>query len=166
MSDTAAAIRANTKYTEDNIPRIVDEVCELIACGFSLAEALLQKAEYPSYARWFVILAENADAQDKYARARELQQDYEADNIITIADTDPDAARARNRIDARKWRASKLAAKKYGDRIGIDLTNTRTVDAIDAQITQLLAAAGVGGPAGGTEADDRPDAAGAVSSVS
>ena len=50
-------------------------------------------------------------------RAREKQADFYADEIITIADTEPDAAIARVRIDARKWTASKLRPKVYGDRV-------------------------------------------------
>ncbi len=53
----------------------------------------------------------------RYARAREEQADFYADEIITIADTEPDAAIARVRIDARKWTASKLRPKVYGDRV-------------------------------------------------
>ncbi len=53
----------------------------------------------------------------RYARARGEQADFYADEIITIADTEPDAAIARVRIDARKWAASKLRPKVYGDKV-------------------------------------------------
>jgi hypothetical protein len=36
------------------------------------------------------------------------------DEVISIADTDPDPKNARVRIDARKWLFEKLAPKKYG----------------------------------------------------
>ena len=52
----------------------------------------------------------------QYARAKEAQADYYADEIVEIADTEEDAAKARVRVDARKWVASKLRPKKYGDR--------------------------------------------------
>ena len=71
---------------------------------------------------------------EKYARAREAQAEYYADQIIDIADQSErdlviteDGIEQKNnevlertkiRIDARKWIASKLQPKKYGtDRI-------------------------------------------------
>lgn len=70
---------------------------------------------------------------DQYARAREVQADSLADDIITIADesqydqtTDDDGKtivnfehiqRDRLRVEARKWLAGKLRPKKYGDKL-------------------------------------------------
>jgi hypothetical protein len=68
-----------------------------------------------------VWLALDAEFAAQYARAREEQADYYADEIIEIADTAEDANLARLRIDARKWKASKLRPKKYGEKI--DLTS-------------------------------------------
>ena len=58
-------------------------------------------------------------------RAREVQADHFADEIIEIVDTEPDANRARVRMDGRKWVSSKLAPKKYGDKVqvGGDVNN-------------------------------------------
>ncbi|OZI26935.1 terminase [Bordetella genomosp. 9] len=80
--------------------------------------------------RW---LADNAVFREQYARAREAQADKLAEEILSIADdglndtyvddegnkrTDHDVvARSRLRVDARKWLASKMAPKKYGDKI-------------------------------------------------
>lgn len=75
---------------------------------------------------------------EQYARAREAQADFLADEIIEIADTyrpteiqytnemgqsvtiQDNVARSKLQIDARKWKSSKLAPKKYGDKM--DLT--------------------------------------------
>lgn len=70
---------------------------------------------------------------DQYARARDAQADMLADEIIEISDdgsrdykTAPEGtalvdhdhiSRSRLRVDSRKWFASKVAPKKYGDRI-------------------------------------------------
>lgn len=51
-----------------------------------------------------------------YARARELQAETFADQVVTIADECEDANHARVRVDARKWAASKILPKKYGER--------------------------------------------------
>jgi hypothetical protein len=61
------------------------------------------------------------DLASQYARAREERADYYAESILTTAQATlagrfkPDAARVA--IDAFKWTASKMAPKKYGDRL-------------------------------------------------
>lgn len=76
---------------------------------------------------------------EQYARAREAQADKFAEDIISIADdgardtyidengntrTDQDViARSRLRVDARKWLASKMAPKKYGERTESEVTH-------------------------------------------
>lgn len=69
---------------------------------------------------------------EQYARAHEARADKFADEILQIADdgandtyqtedglaTNHDViARSRLRVDARKWLASKMAPKKYGDKL-------------------------------------------------
>src|SRR6266851_9669037 len=60
------------------------------------------------------------DFSDMYARAREERADLLAKEILEIADAPckdaVEVAHARNRLDTRKWLASKLAPRKYGDR--------------------------------------------------
>ena len=71
----------------------------------------------------------------QYAHAREAQADKLAEEILLIADdgsndtytdgdgncrTDAEAIqRSKLRVDARKWLASKMAPKKYGDKVAI-----------------------------------------------
>jgi hypothetical protein len=68
---------------------------------------------------------ENEEFRGQYARARVDQADSLAEEIVAIADTEKDPAKARVRIDARKWYASKLNPKTYGDKLelggGLDL---------------------------------------------
>lgn len=70
---------------------------------------------------------------EQYARAREAQADKLAEEALTIADdgrndtyTDADGnvktdseviQRSKLRVDTRKWLASKMAPKKYGDKV-------------------------------------------------
>lgn len=74
----------------------------------------------------------------QYARAQEIRADLIADEVIEIADTDADAQRARNRIDARKWSSGKLAPKKYGDRIDLNVTTSIDVGATIAEARARL----------------------------
>lgn len=71
------------------------------------------------------------DLAIRYARARELNADILVDEALTIADSDIDPNLARNRIDIRKWIASKHRPKIYGDRL--DLNVAQTVSIIDAR---------------------------------
>ena len=56
-----------------------------------------------------------------YAQARERRADVLADQIVEIADSEDDQMRAKNRIDARKWIASKMQPRTYGDRIDMNV---------------------------------------------
>jgi hypothetical protein len=92
-----------------------------------------------------------------YVRAKFARAELIADQIIDIADTEEDAHRARNRIDARKWCASKLDPKTYGDRIDMNISGSVNIasaledakkrvmlpgcyqqDIIDAQATDII----------------------------
>ena len=60
------------------------------------------------------------DAVEQYARAREEQADHHADEIITIADDESIEPNSRKiMVDARKWVASKLKPKRYGDKLAL-----------------------------------------------
>ena len=112
-----------------------DIVCKRIAGGMSLRSAceLDDVPTAESIRKWL-----NADEEGKtvaqYARARDEQADFYADEILEIADDarndfmdgENDKGRGFNsehiqrsklRVDARKWVASKLKPKVYGDKI-------------------------------------------------
>jgi hypothetical protein len=101
-------------------PQIKTRICLEIAEGKSLRSICLAH-DMPASQTVRVWLALDAEFAAQYARAREEQADYYADEIIEIADTAEDANLARLRIDARKWKASKLRPKKYGEKL--DLTS-------------------------------------------
>jgi hypothetical protein len=101
-------------------PQIKARICLEIAEGKSLRNICLAD-DMPALETVRVWLALDAEFSVQYARAREEQADYYADEIIEIADTAEDANLARLRIDARKWKASKLRPKKYGEKL--DLTS-------------------------------------------
>lgn len=72
---------------------------------------------------WYNHFIHKADPKlsELFARALAAGADARADDIIDIADTDPDPQRARNRIDARKWNAAKARPEKYGERIDLNV---------------------------------------------
>jgi hypothetical protein len=118
-------------YTQE----IADHICEQIADGKSL-RSICREDDMPNKATVFRWLGKHETFRDQYARAMEARADSHADDIVDIAD-DPtlDPNDKRVRIDARKWTASKLKAKVYGDKqlIGSDPENPLpTAPVIDA----------------------------------
>jgi len=81
---------------------------------------ICQADDMPSESTVYLWLARNPEFSEMYARAREERAHIAAEDIIEIADTEPDPNVARVRIDARKWYAGKLNAKHYGEKL--DLT--------------------------------------------
>ena len=94
--------------------------------------------------RWLAEEGEAGDRlRDQYARAREIQAEVIAEQILTIADEECTMVKAdkhgsqdddgmgqtevvfdstavqrnRLRVDARKWLLSKMVPKKYGDKL-------------------------------------------------
>jgi hypothetical protein len=72
-----------------------------------------------SWSTFFDWIKEEEGLADKYARARELQAEYYADEIVRISDETEDPQKARLQVDARKWVASKLLPRKFGERIDV-----------------------------------------------
>jgi hypothetical protein len=113
---------------------IVNELCARIVEGESL-RSICRDDAMPGLSTVFKWLGEHPEFVDQYTRAKEEQAETMADEIVSIADEqdyekievdgvalavkfDSTAvARNRLRMDARKWVASKLKPKKYGDKL-------------------------------------------------
>ena len=100
---------------------IADMICNRITNGDSLHK-ICQMPGSPDPATIFRWLGKYPDFSDLYARAREEQSETLVDQILYIADTCDDPRIAAVRIDARKWIASKLKPKKYGDIRQLDVS--------------------------------------------
>lgn len=101
-------------------PIVVDEICERLAGGESLI-GICRDRHLPDATTVYRKMARDAEFAATIARAREAQQDYEADNIIEMTDaaTPEDWQVVKLRVWARQWRAAKLAPKKYGDKLDL-----------------------------------------------
>lgn len=115
-----------TKMTQE----VQDEICDRLSFGETLISICLSE-HIPIYTNVMKFLnnEKNKDFRHKYAHARQEQADFYADEIVLIADTPQsiieDSAsvqRAKLRVDARKWHASKTAPKKYGDKVFKEIT--------------------------------------------
>ena len=160
-----------TTYTEETAARI----CEEIAAGRSVA-SICKDEDMPAASTVFLWLAKNPEFSERYTRAREAQADALFDEALNIADTPADGVKIkvlpsgsvektygdmiehrRLQVDTRKWAAARLAPKKYGDRLDMNVTGSlQTVsdENLDARIAQLLGKAGSAGPAGGAGAPE------------
>lgn len=123
-------------------------ICDRLCTGLSLRKICLDEnmPDQTTVYRW---LRTNEDFRQQYARAREIQADTLFDETLDIADDgsndwmeDKEKAdgfryngdavqRSRLRIDQRKWMAGKLAPKKYGEKVDLNLTGGLTVTKAD-----------------------------------
>lgn len=118
---------------------IAEKICEELATGRHLHIICKDDAWAPSERTVHRWLNEREDFRQLYARAREEQQEIFAAQVIEIADTEKDTAKARNMMDARKWYASRVAPKKWGDKLEIDAKVETTTGPSEA-LTAFLAA--------------------------
>lgn len=122
-----------TDYSDE----LADRICELISTSSKgLNRICEENDDFPHVVTVYRWIDKHEYFRNKYTRARESQADLMAAEIIEIADdgsndtiTNPITGapmidtewvqRSRLRVDARKWAASKLAPKKYGDRLDV-----------------------------------------------
>lgn len=111
--------------------KLAAEICVRIANGEALRQICMEEG-MPVQSTVYLWLSRFEDFSEMYTKAREDQADTLADEIHAIADQMPmqttdkegntkfDSAYInwmRLRIDSRKWTASKLKPRKYGDRV-------------------------------------------------
>lgn len=100
-------------------PEIEDDVLERLSAGEALAA--ICKGDYPvaesTVRKWAVNDADGFGA--RYARARDIGLDCRADAMIAAAKDAKDAGLGRLAFDADRWYLSKLAPKRYGDKVAL-----------------------------------------------
>lgn len=114
----------------------IDRLCEMSAECVPVSKiAAAIGVHWLTMMRW---IDEDTDRVAKYARAREAQADRLSEDLLSIVDdstrdtyidengnerTNQEVvARSRLRMDARKWLASKMAPKKYGEKLQTEHT--------------------------------------------
>lgn len=150
MTKTASKVEAKaarpigrpTKYAAD----IADAIIERMSDGEMLT-AICGDVDMPSRTTAYRWLSENPSFQAAYTRAREEQAHLIVDEMIQIADdisedmvSVPDGKggtkdivnaehiqRSRVRIETRKWIASRLLARVYGDKLEVSGDPTKPV---------------------------------------
>ena len=116
-------------------------ILEGVSCGRSLSNVIRDEG-MPSYQLVRKVIAENAEFRAMYDKAVEDRADKLAEEIIELSDAKmpeglkgPEASawvqQKRLQVDARKWVASKLKPRTYGDKIDVSVTDAR-ISVIDA----------------------------------
>ena len=120
--------------------QIADIICERIADGASLRKVCAEDDALPDRAtvlRWLA-KDEHEEFRGQYARAQDERADFYFEQTMEISDdvgADREAiAKARLRVDTRKWVCARMNPKKYSDRLAIDaqVIETRHEEALDA----------------------------------
>lgn len=118
-------------------PELANKICTEIATTSKSLRTICLSDDMPSVSTVLKWLKEKKeDFPEQYARAKEEQADYMVEEMIDIADDGSNdlmtitkgqesyevenkevTGRSRLRVDTRKWIASKLKPKKYGEKI-------------------------------------------------
>jgi hypothetical protein len=96
--------------------QVADSICSRIELGETLAK-ICDDEGFPDRATVLRWCAKHEDFRADYARARLIQAELMADELLAIADTaSPEEYNvARLRVDTRKWLLSKMLPRVYGD---------------------------------------------------
>lgn len=99
------------------------EILDSIADGEPMYRAVRRYPSIKSAQKWIGLTKADAELGEAYATAQQAAAYRLVDEAKEIAD-DPeeDPQRARNRIDIRKWTASKIGSKVFGERLDIEVT--------------------------------------------
>ena len=124
----------------DYSPELAESICSLLMSGESL-RAICRKDEYPHLSTVLAWLHRHPEFSEQYAHAREIQAEVMAEDIIMYADTAAEdasaVAKARLQVDARKWYASKVATRRFGDKVQHEQKITIT-DLSDEELDKRL----------------------------
>ena len=140
-----------------------DEICRLLADGVSLRRICRENEHLPARSTIKLWVVDDVDGfSARYLRAKAEGIDEIVDEALDISDdgtndtylddegnrrTDNDVlGRSKLRVDTRKWYASKLAPKLYGDKIdvtsgGEKLPASAEATDVAARVAALLALA-------------------------
>ena len=120
-----------------------DRICARLVEGESL-RSICRDDDMPTASTVFLWVRTRPEFSEQYAHAREMQADLQFDEIVEICDDGRNdwmerhggsmalnkeaIQRSSLRVDTRKWRMSKMAPKKYADRLDVNHSGAVAVD--------------------------------------
>ncbi len=115
------------------LPRSSGDKFTAIFADIAAGAGTVKTAEANGVTRkeFYRAIAADEDLGNRYARAKDSGLIAMADDLLEISDEASNeagaVARARLKVDSRKWLLSKLAPKKYGDKLDVDMKGTFAV---------------------------------------
>jgi hypothetical protein len=141
-------------------PKLADEICARIAMGNSLRKVCAAD-DMPDIVTVIAWCREKPQFSQQYDRACADRGNHLAEEALEIADETPETEPVRdkdgniidmrlhsayvswqkNRVDARKWFASKLAPKRFGDKVQTEVSgvdgNAIKVETVAVDVAEL-----------------------------
>ncbi len=118
---------------------MADAICGRLVEGKSL-RAICRAKSMPDASTVYRWLTAQPTFREQYARAREVQGEVYADKAVDEAMSAKDPQIGRLRMDALKWAASKLAPKKFGDKVQLTGDGGGPIRTITGEMTPKEAA--------------------------
>ena len=117
-AEARAGQQPNIGRPSDYTEAMTSHICAEMSAGRSL-RSICEDTGMPDRVTVFRWLARHEEFRNQYARAQEDRASAMAEDILDIADDEEcaDVQKAKLRIDTRKWLMSKMAPKKYGDKV-------------------------------------------------
>lgn len=132
-----------TGRPSDYTQELADEICHKLSEGTSLRKICLAN-DMPCKSTVFRWLRTNQSFLDQYTRAKQESADAHSEMVIDATEVEPERGEdgkidaswvnlQRLKVDARKWTASKLNPKKYGDKQFTEHSGTLSLEQLMAQ---------------------------------
>lgn len=138
-----------SKYSQE----LADKICEITATSNRGINSIAKELGISATVVFNWLLDDDKkDFVEKYTRAKQLQAEFLAEEILDIADDSrkdtieheefgamPDHEwmnRSRLRVDTRKWLMSKLMPKKYGDKLDLTTQGEKITPVITGMIIE------------------------------
>jgi hypothetical protein len=132
---------------------IGEQICGRLAEGKVSLLTICADLElnYSTVMKW---VSDFPEFQEKYARAREIGNDADFEDIVDTASTPPPTVKGftdagwvawnKNLVEAKKWSLSKRNPRKYGDKLDLNMAGSLNVTSLsDEELAAKLALHGV-----------------------
>lgn len=116
----------NKKISRETINKTLS-VIQAMKAGAGLKNAVAE--QQLGIAEFFDAVHTHSDLEKLYTDAQSSRAEILVEEIVDISDMEEDPQRARIRLDARRWYASKMKPKKYGDKIDVNVSGSINIHA-------------------------------------
>ena len=114
-----------TDYSEE----LAADICAKMAAGSSL-RSICASDSMPCLSSVYLWLSKHPTFSENYAKAQRDRATAMFEEVFEIGDevaADPnEIAKARLRVDTRKWALARMDSKRYGDKVQVDANVTMT----------------------------------------